>query len=66
MTIPRERMQAVRQTREFLFRLCNPKETPRVPSAIRDQARRCIKHYPTEYDMERAAEKAWEIFDEPK
>ena len=55
MTMPRERTVAVKNTEAFLLSLCNPKETPRVPQAIRQRARSLLKHYPSDYDMEEAA-----------
>lgn len=54
MTLPHERYRSVNQTREFLYELLDPKKTPRVPKAIRQQARHCLRHYPGAYDMERA------------
>jgi hypothetical protein len=51
MTIPTERTRAVLHTERFLLDLCNPKKTPRVPKQIREQARRLLKHYPTQFDM---------------
>ena len=62
MTIPRERKNAVMRTREFLRSLCVPKQTPRVPSDIRDQARSLLKHYPSELYMDMASEQAPEVF----
>ena len=51
MTLPIERTYAVRNTEQFLLDLCNPKKTPRVPTGIREQARRLLRHYPTKYDL---------------
>ena len=48
MTLPIERKQAVLRTEQFLKDLLNPKMTPRVPRAIREQAYRCLRHYPSE------------------
>lgn len=62
MTMNYERRNAVNRTREFLVDLMNPKKTPRVPKEIREEAYRCLKHYPGEYDIERAAEQSPEIF----
>ena len=53
MTLPRERKNAVLRTEEFLVSLCDPKQTPRVPSAVRREARRLLKHYPTEYHVDK-------------
>ena len=52
MTLPIERTQAVNRTREFLFTLIDPKQTPRVPASVRKHALSLIKHYPTQYDMD--------------
>ena len=43
-------------TRKFLLDLLDPKKTPKVPKAIRDQARMCLKHFPDDWHMERAGE----------
>lgn len=51
MTLPDERRRAIQATREFLRSLLDPKETPRVPREVRLEARRCLKHYPTAFDM---------------
>jgi hypothetical protein len=64
MTMPNERRNAVNFTRQFLVDLMNPKKTPRVPSAVRKEAYRCLKHYPGEYYMEEAAKQAPNIFGE--
>ena len=55
MTLPDERYRAVQQTQRFLLRLLT---TPRVPKAVKDEARGLLRHYPSEYDLqqlERAA-----------
>jgi uncharacterized protein (UPF0147 family) len=54
-----ERRSAVNRTREFLLEMLNDLS---VPQEIRDNAYRCLKHYPSEYDMEQAAEQAPDIF----
>ena len=64
MTMPNERRNAVNYTRQFLVDLMDPKKTPRVPSAVRKEAYRCLKHYPDEYYMELAAEQSPNIFGE--
>jgi hypothetical protein len=62
MTIPIERKDAVLRTREFLVALCIPKQTPRVPSDIRRQARSLLRHYPSELYMDIASKQAPEVF----
>ena len=64
MTLPDERYRAVVQTRRFLFDLCNPQHTPRVPKIVRDTARSMLRHYPSDWDMTRAAEGAPDVFQE--
>ena len=59
MTLPDERYRAVVQTQRFLLRILT---TPRVPKAVKDEARACLRHYPSDFDMNRAAEGAPDIF----
>jgi hypothetical protein len=61
MTLPDERYRAVIQTEKFLKEILS---TPRVPKAIKDRARSCLRHYPNDWDMNRAAEGAPEVFQE--
>jgi hypothetical protein len=62
MTMPDERFRAVKYAREFLYDLLDPKKTPKVPREIRDRARRVLRHYPLEHEMELAAEGRKDIF----
>jgi hypothetical protein len=64
MTLPDERYRAVVQTRRFLLDLCNKEHTPRVPKLIRDTAKSMLRHFPTEYDMQRTARMAPDVFAE--
>ncbi len=64
MTLPDERYRAVIQTRRFLMDLCNPQHTPRIPKIIREHARSMLRHYPSDWDMTRAAEGAPDVFAE--
>ena len=57
-----ERKNAVDKTRSFLCDLLDPKKTPGIPKKVRDEARRCLKHFPGEYHMELAAEQLPDIF----
>lgn len=61
MTLPDERYRAVVQTQKFLVEILN---TPRVPKVIKDGARHCLRHYPSDWDMKRAADSAPEVFQE--
>jgi hypothetical protein len=49
VTLPDERYRAVQQTQRFLLRLLT---TPRVPRAVKDEARGLLRHYPTDYDLQ--------------
>lgn len=64
MTLPDERYRAVVQTRRFLLDLCNSQHTPRVPKLVRQTARDLLRHYPSDWDMKRAAEHTPEVFQE--
>ena len=64
MTLPDERYRSVVQTRRFLFDLCNPEHTPRIPKLIRDTARSLLRHYPDNYDMLKATQTSPDIFQE--
>jgi hypothetical protein len=59
MTLPDERYRAVVQTQKFLIEILT---TPRVPKSIKDGARHCLRHYPSEWDMEQAAEGVPDVF----
>jgi len=52
MTVPNERTNSVNRTREFLYELLNPQKTPKIPKYIREQALHCLRHYPSEFDMD--------------
>jgi hypothetical protein len=51
MTLPIERTNAVLRTEKFLIDLRDPKKYPRVPRAVREEAHRLLRHYPSQYDM---------------
>jgi hypothetical protein len=63
MTLPDERYRSVKWAEGFLKRLAGG-EIPRVPKAVRDEARSVLRHYPSDYDMQRAAQAAPEVFQE--
>lgn len=62
MTLPDERYRAVIQTKKFLIDLCSPDRTPRIPKSIRQQANSLLRHYPSDWDMERASEGSPDVF----
>jgi len=59
MTLPDERYRAVVETEKFLREILI---TPRVPKTIKQQARWCLRHYPTTWDMQRTALQAPDVF----
>ena len=61
MTLPDERYRAVRMAEQFLMRLAGG-EYLRVPKAVREEARSILRHYPGQWDLDRAAEGAPEVF----
>ena len=61
MTLPDERYRAVKYAEQFLQRLAGG-EYPRVPKAVREEARSLLRHYPGAWDMQRAADAAPEVF----
>ena len=61
VTLPDERYRAVKYAAEFLSRLAGG-DYPRVPKAVRDEARSILRHYPNTWDMDRAAATSPEVF----
>lgn len=51
MTLPSERTNAVLRAERFLIDLRDPKKYPRVPKAVREEAHRLLRHYPSQYHM---------------
>ena len=44
--------------------LCNSEHTPRVPKLVRETARSMLRHYPSDWDMQRTARMAPDVFAE--
>jgi hypothetical protein len=63
MTLPDERYRAVKNAQQFLARLAGG-EYPRVPKAVRQEARSILRHYPLDWDLQRAARMAPDVFQE--
>lgn len=61
MTTPDERTRTVVRTHSFLQRLTWASTTPGVPEAIREEARRLLRHYPgrSELSLAHAALPRW-------
>jgi hypothetical protein len=64
MTLPDERYRAVVQTAKFLESLSYSSETKRVPLAVRQEARRLLRHYPNAWDMSKVSQTSPDIFQE--
>ena len=63
MTLPDERYRAVKTAAQFLARLAGG-EYPRVPKAVRVEARSILRHYPLDWDLKQAADAAPHVFQE--
>ena len=66
MTLPYEQYHAMVNTRAFLVSMLNPKETPKIPKAIRELARHHLKHYPAEYEAYEMVQFHTERVDRPQ
>ena len=62
--MPDERFRAVLYAEEFLRAIADPSITKRIPKEIRQRARGILRHYPSTWDMQIAAEGAPEVFAE--
>ena len=61
MTLPIERTHAVLNVERFLMDLRDPKKYPRVPKAVREEASRLLRHYPSKYNMKYIADSFEEV-----
>lgn len=65
MTLPDERYRSVMWAKRFLESLAyDRKKYPRIPKLIRSEAHSILRHFPSEWDMNRAAEHAPDVFQE--
>lgn len=64
MTLPDERFRAVKQVRQFLYSLADPKAIAGIPKEIRQRARDLLRHYPDDFDLINAANLAPSVFQE--
>jgi hypothetical protein len=60
MTLPDERYRSVMETKKFLESILNTRSG--LSKDMKEQARWCLRHYPSEYDLDRASEGSPEIF----
>jgi len=61
MTLPDERYRSIAQTQRFLLKLLT---TPRVPRAVKDEARGLLRHYPTDWDLQQLSAAAPHVVQE--
>ena len=66
MSLPRERTNSIKQARDFLRDLLDPKKTPRIPKEIRRRAYSALRHFPTDLDVGYAADGAPGVFGHPE
>lgn len=59
MTLPFERARAVFQTRQFLIDVAFNKK--RIPKEVKEMAKSCLRHFPTELDLNELSEKCPEV-----
>lgn len=65
MTLPDERYRAVMWASKFLQELAyNKTKYPRLPKSVRQEAYSILRHFPSSWDMQRAATKAPDVFQE--
>ena len=63
MTLPDERYRSLKQAKKLLEELVDPGKTPRVPSIVRDRARGCLRHFPSDYEFEVMANSCPDLLD---
>lgn len=64
MTLPNERLRALKCGKQFLYDLINPKSTPRVPKEVRQRALWVLRHYPDDYHIDLISERLPEWFND--
>lgn len=62
--MPDERFRAVLYAEEFLRAIADPSITKRIPKEVRQRARGILRHYPSTWDMQQAAEASPHVFAE--
>ena len=63
LTLPDERYRAVLYAADFLQRLAGG-DLPRVPKAVREEARHILRHFPGKWDLDAASLTSPEVFQE--
>ena len=55
---PSQELNSIVAPRDFLLRLTDTKESPRVPGEVRREARALLRHYPPVYRLKPLLEEA--------
>ncbi len=55
---PSQELNSIVATRDFLLRLTDTKESPRIPGEVRREARALLRHYPPTYRLKPLLEEA--------
>jgi len=63
MTLPDERYRSLKQGKKLLEDLCDPGKTPRVPGIVRERARGALRHFPSDYELDRMADQCPDLLD---
>jgi hypothetical protein len=65
MTLPDERYRAVMWAKRFLMSLAYDRTNyPRLPKKVRGEAHSILRHFPNEYDMNKASQTSPDVFAE--
>jgi len=51
--LPEEEYHSLKETYKLLCDLIDPKKYPAIPKKIRDNAKKCTKHYPLQRDWDK-------------
>ena len=46
-----EEYHSLKETYKLLCRIIDPQKTPRLPAELREQAKKCLEHYPIRKDI---------------
>ncbi len=64
MTLPDERYRAIKWAETFLTNIASSSGYPRIPKHVRQEARSILRHYPSEWEMQQAADASPHLFQE--
>jgi len=62
VTLPHERMRALRSAEQLLCDLLEPKQPPRVPKQVRQRARAVLRHWPMGSQLDLLSERIPELY----